>query len=178
LDADNAERAIDGVRRPAMSTPVQNAQGGARVRIPPPLPFVAALVVGALLNSRVLTLAFPVPRWLTLGAAVLALAAAVALFAGSFHWFRATGQRPQPWLPSPSLIIEGPYRFTRNPMYVAMTLTQIALGLLLDDAWIVALAPLSLTVVHQTAVRPEEANLTEKFGEPYRRYMASVRRYL
>src|SRR5262249_47611084 len=90
----------------------------------------------------------------------------------------ATGQHPRPWLPTPSLIVEGPYRFSRNPLYVALTLAQIGLGLLLDDAWIVALSAVSLRVVHFIAVRPEEASLLERFGEPYGRSLTRVRRYL
>jgi len=161
-----------------MTSPVESPQGGARVRIPPPLAFVVFLVVGVLLERAVLALRFPLPRWLTLAAGVVVLASGAALFAAALRLFRATGQHPKPWLPSPSLIFQGPYRFSRNPIYVAMTLTQIALGLLLDNAWVVALAPLSLTVVHFIAVRPEEAYLAHKFGEPYRRYLTSVRRYL
>ncbi len=79
---------------------------------------------------------------------------------------------------TPSLIVEGPYRFSRNPIYLAMTLGQIGLGLLLDNGWIVALSAASLIAVHFIAVRPEEAYLLDRFGEPYRRYLATVRRYL
>ena len=160
-----------------MSSPVQSPQGGAAVRVPPPLVFVLFLIVGMVLDHAVLALRFPLPRWLSLGAGALVLVAAVTLFAGAFRWFRATGQHPRPWLPSPSLIIEGPYRFTRNPIYVAMTLTQIALGLLLDNAWVVMLSPVSLSLVHFIAVRPEERYLADKFGDPYRQYLARVRRY-
>lgn len=162
----------------AMSSPVQSPQGGARVRFPPPLVFLAFLVVGVLLNALVLPLGFPLPRSITLAAGGLLVLAAIALFATALRLFRATGQHPRPWLPTPSLIVEGPYRFSRNPIYLAMTLLQIALGLLLDNAWIVALSAASLTTVHFMAVRPEEAYLLDLFGEPYRTYLASVRRYL
>ena len=157
---------------------VQNRYGGARVRFPPPFVFLGSLLVGILIDSVVLPLRFPLPRSLTLAAGGLIVVAGIALFATALRLFRATGQHPRPWLPTPSLIIEGPYRFSRNPIYVAMTLAQIGLGLLLDDVWVVALAAASLTAVHFIAVRPEEAYLLDQFGEPYRRYLASVRRYL
>jgi protein-S-isoprenylcysteine O-methyltransferase Ste14 len=134
--------------------------------------------MGALIHSAVLPLAFPLPRSITLAAGGVLVVAAIALFAAAIRLFRATGQHPRPWLPTPSLIVEGPYRFSRNPLYVALTLAQLGLGLLLDDAWIVAFSAVSLGVVHFIAVRPEEAYLLERFGEPYRRYLASVRRYL
>ena len=79
---------------------------------------------------------------------------------------------------SPSLVLEGPYRFTRNPMYVGMTLLQVAIGLALGIAWVVVGAALSLTVVHFAAVLPEERYLEEKFGEDYRQFCARVHRYL
>jgi len=161
-----------------MSSPVQSRQGGARVRFPPPLVFLGFLLLGVFVHSVVLPLRFPLPRSITLAAGALLVVAAIALFATTLRLFRATGQHPRPWLPTPSLIVEGPYRFSRNPIYVAMTLAQIGLGLLLDNAWIVALSAASLTAVHFIAVRPEEAYLLDRFGEPYRRYSASVRRYL
>jgi protein-S-isoprenylcysteine O-methyltransferase Ste14 len=157
---------------------LESPQGGARVRFPPPLVFLGFLLVGAFIQSAVLPLPFPLPRSITLAAGGLLVVAAIALFAASLRLFRATGQHPRPWLPTPSLIVEGPYRFSRNPLYLAMTLAQLGLGLLLDDAWIVVLSAVSLAVVHFIAVRPEEAYLLERFGEPYRRYLASVRRYL
>ena len=117
---------------------LQSPQGGARVRFPPPLVFLGFLLVGAFIHSAVLPLPFPLPRSMTLAAGGLLVVAAIALFAASLRLFRATGQHPRPWLPTPSLIVEGPYRFSRNPLYVAMTLVQLGLGLLLDDVWIVA----------------------------------------
>jgi protein-S-isoprenylcysteine O-methyltransferase Ste14 len=161
-----------------MSSPVQSRQGGARVRFPPPFVFLGFLLVGVFLHAAVLPLRFPLPRSITLGVGGLLVVAAIALFASALRLFRATGQHPRPWLPTPSLIAEGPYQFSRNPIYVAMTLVQMGLGLLVDNAWIVALSAASLTAVHFIAVRPEEAYLLERFGEPYRRYLASVRRYL
>jgi protein-S-isoprenylcysteine O-methyltransferase Ste14 len=63
-------------------------------------------------------------------------------------------------------------------MYLGLSLFQLGLGIALGNAWIAALAPLALAIVHVLAVRPEEAYLTEKFGDPYLRYIARVRRYL
>jgi protein-S-isoprenylcysteine O-methyltransferase Ste14 len=161
-----------------MNSSVQSRQGGARVRFPPPFVFLGFLLVGVFLHSVILPLRFPLPRWATLAVGGLLVVAAIALFAAALRLFRATGQHPRPWLPTPSLIVEGPYRFSRNPIYLAMTMAQIGLGLLFDNTWIVALSAVSLTVVHFMAVRPEEAYLLDRFGEPYRRYMTSVRRYL
>ena len=161
-----------------MSAPVQSRQGGARVFVPPPFVFLGFLGVGVFLQRDVVPIHVPLAPPIRLAAGASFVLAAIALFASALRLFRATGQHPRPWLPSPSLIIEGPYRRSRNPIYVAMTLMQIGLGLLFDDVWVVALSAASLAVVHVIAVRPEEAYLLDRFGDPYRRYMTSVRRYL
>lgn len=153
-------------------------QDGARVRFPPPLVFLTSVLVGAGLQYGVSPLRIAVPRGTTLAGGALLMAAGIALMATAIGLFRASGQDPRPWTPSPSLVFRGPYRFSRNPIYVGMTLIQAGLGLALDDLWIVLLATASLLVVHFVAVRPEEAYLTEKFGDPYRQYLGKVRRYL
>lgn len=63
-------------------------------------------------------------------------------------------------------------------MYLGITTFQIGLGIATANAWISALAPLALLIVHFLAVLPEEAYLTEKFAEAYQRYTTTTRRYL
>src|SRR2546430_730514 len=72
----------------------------------------------------------------------------------------------------------GPYRFTRNPMYVGLTLLTLGIGGLLARGWIVLLAPAALIAVHFLAVLPEERYLAAKFGDSYVLYKTRVRRYL
>jgi protein-S-isoprenylcysteine O-methyltransferase Ste14 len=159
-------------------TTAQSKHGGAKVSLPPPLVFLAFLLLGVALQRLLLPLAAPI------GIAVRVLAALVACSVGALlgrqalGLFKRSGQDPKPWLPSPSLVIEGPYRYSRNPMYVAMTAIQIGIGVALNNLWIVALAIPALIVVHFSAVRPEEAYLTERFGESYVKYKATVRRYV
>jgi protein-S-isoprenylcysteine O-methyltransferase Ste14 len=120
----------------------------------------------------------PVDRTLRIAVGVLLIAVAVGLIISARILFVRTRQSPVPWKPSPELIFNGPYRFTRNPMYVGMTLFELGLGVALNNLWISLFAPLGLVVVHFIAVRAEERYLSEKFGEPYKAYLARVRRYL
>ncbi len=159
-------------------TEARNKSGGARVRVPPPLVFLVGIGGGALLGAFIRPLPAPFGR-----SADLALASVLALFGlfmilGALRWFRRTGQEPQPWTPSPELIAQGPYRFSRNPIYIGMALLQSSLGLVFDNVWIVLLAASALIVVHYTAVLPEERYLAERFGDAYFRYAATVPRYL
>jgi protein-S-isoprenylcysteine O-methyltransferase Ste14 len=153
-------------------------EGGARVRLPPPLAFVGFALAGVGLRYAVAPL--QVPLELTIRLAIGLLVQLVALvLVGSARWlFFRTKQKPAPWTPSPELILVGPYRCTRNPMYVGVTLFQVGLGVTLDNLWISLLALPALVAVHFAAVLPEERYLAEKFGEPYLRYAARVRRYI
>ena len=152
---------------------VRSRQGGARVRLPPPLVFAAALAAGFFLPPR---LGLPLGARLTLGG--ILVIAGLGMGVSAIGRFRKTGQDPSPWTPSPELIFHGPYRFSRNPMYVSMVMIACGIGLACDRAAVMFLALAALVLVHFTAVLPEERYLQEQFGEPYSRYKSRVRRYL
>ncbi len=80
--------------------------------------------------------------------------------------------------PSTAIITTGPFRYSRNPAYVALTLLCVGLGVLLDNPWILVLLLPAVLLVHFGVVRREERYLERRFGEEYRRYKASVRRWL
>ena len=151
---------------------------GAAVRIPPPLVYVASVVLGILIHRYALPLPLdlaPLPRVaLTALPGVLGL----VLVGGAIGLFRRTGQDPKPWAPTPEIVSTGVYRITRNPMYLGMALWQAALGVGLVNGWILVLVPASLALVYATAIRHEEAYLERKFGEGYTRYRHSVRRWI
>lgn len=151
---------------------------GAKVRFPPPLVFLAAILLGVLMWHFVLPLSVSLAPALRISAGVLILASGVALVLTARIFFVRTGQSPIPWKPTPELILQGPYRFTRNPMYVGVTLFVVGLGLAVNDLWISIFAAPALLAVHFIAVLPEERYLSEKFGESYRSFLARVRRYV
>ncbi len=76
------------------------------------------------------------------------------------------------------LITDGPYRFSRNPSYVSLTLLYLGIGFLLNNGWILLLVVPVLLVMNLWVVRKEERHLETKFGEDYLRYKAAVRRWL
>lgn len=151
---------------------------GARVRFPPPLVFLGAILLGVLIQRKGVRLSLWFAPELRIAAGVVILVCGVSLVVSARIWFKRTGQSPFPWTPTPEVIFQGPYRFTRNPMYVGVTLFVVGLGIALNDIWISVCAAPALLLVHFIAVLPEERYLTEKFGESYRSYLARVRRYI
>jgi protein-S-isoprenylcysteine O-methyltransferase Ste14 len=150
---------------------------GAEVHFPPPLVFLGFTLLGVALRHTVGPIPFPATFGARLlGVLVLLLGVGTVLSARTL--FGRSGQSPIPWKPTPELIVRGPYRFTRNPMYVGITTVQAGLGVALGNVWISVLAPIALVTVHFIAVLPEERYLAEKFGASYREYRAKVRRYL
>ena len=153
-------------------------EGGAQVRFPPPLVFLGAILLGVVVQRMAVPLSLLFAPALRVTAGVLILACGVSLVVSARILFKRTGQSPIPWKSTPELIFHGPYRFTRNPMYVGVTLFLLGLGLTVNNLWISLFAAPALLAVHFIAVLPEERYLSEKFGESYRSFLAQVRRYV
>ncbi len=155
-----------------------SAERGAEVRFPPPLVVVICILVGVGFQYAVTPAPVPVARATSAIGGVLILMIGLGFIASARILFVRTGQNPAPWKPSPELILKGPYRITRNPMYLGITLFEIGFGLAVDNLWISLFAIPALVTVHFIAVLPEERYLSKKFGESYKAYRAQVRRYL
>lgn len=142
----------------------------------PPVWFTLAIVAMVLLDNHL-----PGKRWLELPAGYLGLvvvAAGTGLAAwgaGLFH-LRGTGIRP--FTPVTRLVLEGPYRFTRNPMYLGMVLVLVGIAVFLGSLtpWLV-LPPL-VWVLRTLFIKREEAMLEALFDEDYRAYCRQVRRWI
>lgn len=152
---------------------------GAQVRFPPPFLPLLTVLVGVALNFLVpFNVGASFPLWTRIVAGTALIAAGFALGMGAMKRFEATGQRPEPWEPTPEIVDGGPYRFTRNPMYLGMVLFCLSIGVLLTNGWILLLSPLCAVGIYYVAIRHEEAYLEEKFGEQYLAYKHRVRRWL
>jgi protein-S-isoprenylcysteine O-methyltransferase Ste14 len=77
-----------------------------------------------------------------------------------------------------SLVTEGPYGFSRNPIYIAHIALTLGLGLLLAAPFVVALVPLLAAGLQKLSIEPEERHLQDKFGEDYHAYLARTPRWL
>ncbi len=92
--------------------------------------------------------------------------------------FRRSGENENPWKPTAQIVERGPFRLTRNPMYLQMVLVCIGLAVVLWNVWILLLTPLCAWTLQRLAIIPEEAYLESKFGERYVAYKRRVRRWI
>jgi protein-S-isoprenylcysteine O-methyltransferase Ste14 len=152
-------------------------QATSGVRFPPPLYFLLPLLL-----SIATQLLFPAQHLLpslvaaVLGAAMIALGAAFVVTA--WVTMRRAGTSPIPTEPSRALVTGGPYRYTRNPMYLAMTLLYVGIAVWTQAIWAFAYLPLILFTVRRRVIDREETYLAAKFGEPYEEYRRQVRRWI
>ena len=143
----------------------------------PPIAWALAFAVGLGLNWL-----YPLP-WIPaalpnvwIGAAVFAAAFALAIWA--IVSFRRAGTRVETTEPTTAIVEHGPYRFTRNPIYMGMFLGQIGFAIGFNSLWIlITLIPFYLVLRHGVVAR-EEAYLERKFGGVYLGYKSRVRRWL
>jgi len=151
---------------------------GPRRVIPPPVLFFSCLLAGWGLGTwRPLSLGLPtVPERLSLAAPLFLLVLAIGAWA--FGLFRRHETSISPWGDPSALITTGPYRFSRNPLYVAAVLTLLGFSLLLDSLWILVFVPVLLLLLDVLVIRHEEARLLLRFGERYLAYNARVRRWI
>jgi protein-S-isoprenylcysteine O-methyltransferase Ste14 len=124
-----------------------------------PLPFVPA----------------PIPAgWL--GGAVFLAALSLAVWA--ITTITRAGSHVPTNMPTTAIVDTGPYRFTRNPIYLGMMLGLVGLAIAFDSVWpLLTLVPFAF-VIRAGVVAREEVYLERKFGEVYRNYKARVRRWL
>lgn len=146
------------------------------VRVPPPLYYVAAFLVGVALEFIVPT-SWP-PFGVRLAATLLAGGAWLALDGAAMVSFRRAGTSMVPTNPTTALVTSGPYRFTRNPMYLGMVFLYIAFASAFGVIWALAFLPAVIVIVDRFVIAREEPYLELKFGPAYRDYKMRVRRWL
>lgn len=145
-------------------------------RMPPLLPCLLGVVAGAGIG---LVQPWPIARYAyALSAGLLLIALAAALMTSLTYAFRRSGSPPDPRLETTAIIDSGPFRYSRNPVYVAFALLQIALGFVMNNAWIIFLAIPAVLAMQQIVIVREEAYLEARFGDEYLCYKRRVRRWL
>lgn len=144
--------------------------------VPPPVLYVVPAVAGWGVD-RVVPLGF-LPGGLPLPVGLLLVAIGLALAVAAAGYMHRAGTSPEPWRPTTVLVTGGPFRFSRNPIYLAYTLGYVGFGCLANGLWVLLLLPVPIAAVHFGFIVREERYLARRFGDEYAEYAARVRRWL
>ena len=156
--------------------PAAQIPDSSNVAVFPPALFGGTLVLGLILHwLRPVPLLPPVAARL-LGVVLLVLSAWLARSAEAAMKRAGTNVRPDQ--PTLAIVMDGPFRFTRNPLYLATTGLYLSVALMVNALWPLVLLPPVLVVLHWGVIRREERYLEAKFGAPYLAYRARVRRWV
>ncbi|MCC5857847.1 MAG: isoprenylcysteine carboxylmethyltransferase family protein [Ectothiorhodospiraceae bacterium] len=159
-----------------MSDAQHTQDEGSGVKIPPPLIYLGVFVIGAGL-SLVLPVAEMPKLPLRMLAGVLVILWLVFDLGSMLVFHRAkTGIAPAQ--PVTQLVTWGPYRYTRNPMYLGMLCLYLAASIWFNLLWALLFLPLLIWLISRYVIAKEEEYMERKFGEDYRQYREKVRRWI
>lgn len=143
-----------------------------RVFVPPPLIFASLLALGLVMDRD------PIEFGARLIIGMVVGLAGLGLIAAALGLFRTSKTRPEPWQPASTLVSGGVYRFTRNPMYLGMTLLCLGIATAFSSLLGIIGALIAAIIIDRTVIRREEAYLLRRFGEDYIGYRKGVRKWL
>ena len=141
----------------------------------PPLPFLGAVVVGVGLHHLWPMRVRP-DGWAPLGVVLVLLGAALILWA--LVAFRAKQTPIEPWKSSTAIVSDGPFAWSRNPVYIGFALIEVGVGVWSDRLAVVLLVVVPALMTALMIVPREEAYLRRKFGAEYGEYCARARRWV
>ena len=146
------------------------------ISVPPPLIYVVSLVLGLMLDGR-RYLPF-LPRGVARGLGFSLLSVGAVLNA----WFLLTIRKADVPIrtdkPVPRLTTGGPFRYSRNPSYLALAMLYAGIAVLRNSPWAILFLPVVLVVIRREVIGREERYLERTFGEEYVAYKAQVRRWV
>jgi protein-S-isoprenylcysteine O-methyltransferase Ste14 len=102
----------------------------------------------------------------------------VVLAAMAIREFRGAGTTVMHTGQVSAFVTSGPFRFTRNPMYLGLALLQAGVAFVLGNVWVLLFVPLSIVVIDRVVIAGEERYLEAKYGADYAAYRTRVRRWL
>lgn len=142
----------------------------------PPLLFAGTLAIGLLLHFI-----FPVtflPRLIAIASGVVVFVGAAVIAISAFRAMRRAQTAVDPSRPTTAIVSDGAFGFSRNPIYLSLTMLYVGIALLFNALWALLLLLPLVVVVQSGVIKREEHYLERKFGDEYLRYKASVRRWV
>jgi protein-S-isoprenylcysteine O-methyltransferase Ste14 len=148
----------------------------AEVVAPPPLIYAGALLIGLLLHR-----AFPIailPRSIARPVGVILIVINLVIGFPAFFTMRRAHTALNPAHPTTAIVRTGPFRYTRNPIYLSFAILYTGIAMLVNTLWPMLFLPFVLVLVNRGVIAREEQYLEQKFGEEYTQYKTQVRRWL
>jgi protein-S-isoprenylcysteine O-methyltransferase Ste14 len=142
----------------------------------PPFVYLISLLSGTVIHLAVPLRLLPVIIAVPLGVPLVVVA--IALFSYSVAKFRAAGTPLPARKPTTAIVRTGPYRFSRNPIYLAFSLFQLGIAIWAGSVWLLATLVGAVALINFVVIPREEQYLERKFGAEYLDYKASVRRWI
>ena len=149
-----------------------------RVLARPPLVYLSFLAAGLAPHYLWVKLTFFPQGWIGHAVGWPVFFLGVLLLLRASRTFARSGENIRIEQPTNSLVTAGPFRFSRNPIYIGLTLAYIGLSLVFNSYWPLLFLPLVLGIIHFGVIQREETYLEELFGQQYRDYKGKVRRWL
>jgi protein-S-isoprenylcysteine O-methyltransferase Ste14 len=148
------------------------------LHVPVPWVFVLNYLLGVAVERMYPRVISPQAAQMSMIAGAVLFAVGAVLAGWGLVLFRNAKTTTVPGKSSAHLVTSGPYRFTRNPMYVGLTLAYLGEAGLLKQFWPAILLPLTIAYVNRTVIPVEEAKLEEVFAGAYQQYRSRVRRWI
>lgn len=153
-----------------------NAPEPARSPLPPPLVHLLALAAGFGLELlRPLPLGAAQPRFV---AGAVLVGAAIAVIGAALGTLRRHDTTVNPRGSTSALVTDGPFRLSRNPMYLGLATAHAGIALMVGSGWMLVLWPVAVAVMDRHIIVREEHYLAHRFGALYAAYRGRVRRWL
>lgn len=146
------------------------------VVVPPPLIYIGGLFLPLLLHW-IKPLEF-LPGTFPLFLGITLIVISVIFVATAMRSFIKEKTNIDVRKPTTHIVTTGPYRFTRNPIYLSMTLLVVSIAVWWNELWILVTLMPVLFIIQHGVIKREEAYLTKKFGEEYLNYKSRVRRWI
>ena len=152
-----------------------NKPDHAQVMIPPPVIYLGLILLGWLIN-KIIPLTISSTIWLK-WIGVLFILIATIIIALSRREFIKVNTSIRPDKSTTAIISTGPYKISRNPLYISLTLFHVAISIVLNNLWILFMVIPAIIMIVFGVITKEEKYLENKFGQQYLDYKSSVRRW-
>ena len=159
-----------------MIEPDQHAHDPSRPIVRPPILYGGSIALGCAVQWSQLVPVFPTAMQVPVGLPLVVVAG--ILFALSIREFGRADTPVRSVRPATQIVTTGPYRFSRNPIYLAFTMLHLGIAVWVNSVWLLGTLAVSLVVMSFGVIAREERYLERRFGDAYTDYKAAVRRWL